>query len=150
MLLALDLAVFADDLTGPVVFVLDGDPIEILHNQQPERIRLSGIDCPERDQAYGKHATHAASALVFGKEVIVQSHGKDKYKRTIGELIQPHETNVNQELITQGWCRWYRNYTPRDTVLEGLEMEAREWKRGLWADPQPMPPWEWRRLRRSR
>jgi endonuclease YncB( thermonuclease family) len=64
--------VFAD-FTGLVVSVLDGDTIEVLHNQHPERIRLSGIDCPEEGQAYGKRAKQADSDLVFGKEVTVQT-----------------------------------------------------------------------------
>jgi endonuclease YncB( thermonuclease family) len=55
---------FAVDFTGPVVSVLDGDTIEVLHHQHSERIRLSGIDCPEKGQAYGNNAKHAASALV--------------------------------------------------------------------------------------
>ena len=53
--------------------------------------------------------------------------------------------NLNQELVKQGWCWWYRKYAPGDTVLEGLEKEAREGKKVLWADPQPVPPWEWRK-----
>ena len=57
---------------------------------------------------------------------------------------------VNQERVKEGWCWWYRKYTPGETVLEGLEKAARETKKGLWADPQPVPPWEWRRLRQSR
>ena len=69
----------ATDFTGKVIGVLDGDTIEVLHNQHPERIRLSGIDCPEKGQAYGQKAKHAASALVFGKEVTLQTHGKDKF-----------------------------------------------------------------------
>ena len=55
--------------------------------------------------------------------------------------------NLNQELVKQGWCWWYRKYAPGDTVLEGLEKDAREARRGLWADPQPVPPWEWRKGR---
>lgn len=94
----------AADFTGPVVSVLDGDTLEVLHNQHPERIRLSGIDCPEKGQAFGKSAKQTASALVFGKEVIIQTHGHDKYKRTLGEVILPDGMNLNQELVKQGWC----------------------------------------------
>ena len=136
---------YATDFTGPVVRVLDGDTLEVLHNQLPERIRLSGIDCPEKGQAYGKKAKQAASALAFGKDVTIQTHGHDKYKRTIGDVILPDGMSLNQELVKQGWCWWYRKYAPGDTVLEGLENEAREAKKGLWADPQPVPPWEWRK-----
>jgi len=131
--------------TGQVVSVLDGDTLEVLHNQHPERIRLSGIDCPEKGQAYGNNAKHAAAKLVFGKQVTLQTHGKDKYGRTLADVLLPDGTNVNQELVKQGWCWWYRKYAPGDTVLEGLENEAREGWKGLWADPQPVPPWEWRK-----
>jgi len=63
--------VFASDFTGRVVSVLDGDTIEVLHNTQPGRVRLSGIDCPEKGHAYGNTAKQAASALVFGRDVIL-------------------------------------------------------------------------------
>jgi endonuclease YncB( thermonuclease family) len=53
--------------------------------------------------------------------------------------------NANQKLVKQGWCWWYRKYAPGNTMLEGLEKEAREDRRGLWADPGPVPPWEWRK-----
>jgi endonuclease YncB( thermonuclease family) len=54
-------------------------------------------------------------------------------------------THVNHTLVKDGWCWWYRKYAPEDMVLEGLEEEAREAKRGLWVDPVQMPPWEWRK-----
>ena len=74
----------------------------------------------------------------------LETHTRDKYNRTIGDVILPDGTNVNHELVKEGWCWWYRKYAPGDMVLEGLEKEAREAKIGLWADPQPVPPWEWR------
>ena len=135
----------AADYTGKVVAVIDGDTIEVLHHQHPERIRLSGIDCPEKGQAYGQKAKQAASALAFGKEVTVQTHGLDKYKRTLGDVLLLDGTNVNHTLVKDGWCWWYRKYAPGNTALEGLETEAREARKGLWADPQPVPPWEWRK-----
>ena len=112
--------------TGPVVSVLDGDTIEVLHNNRPERVRLSGIDTPEKGQAFGNRAKQAASALVFGKDVILQTHGQDKYGRTLGEVFLWDGTNMNHELVKHGWCWWYRKYAPGDAVLEGLEKEARK------------------------
>jgi hypothetical protein len=56
---------------------------------------------------------------------------------------------LNQEHVTRGWCWWYRRYPPGDTVLEGLENDAREAKKGLWADPAPIPPWVYRKARRG-
>lgn len=137
------------DFSGRVVSVLDGDTLEVLHNQHPERIRLSGIDCPEKGQAFGKRAKQAVSDLAFGKEVTIQTYGHDKYKRTIGEVILPDGTNVNHELVKEGWCWWYRKYAPLDTELEGLEKSARETKKGLWVDPAPVPPWVYRKARRG-
>lgn len=137
--------VCAADFSGPVVSVLDGDTIEVLHTNKAERIRLSGIDCPEKGQAYGNKAKQATSALVFGKQVTLQTYGKDKYKRTLGDVLLPNGTNVNHELVKQGWCWWYRKYAPRNADLERLEQDARGAKKGLWADPHPVPPWEWRK-----
>ena len=128
-------------VTGNVTGVLDGDTIEVLNGHHADRIRLSGI---ENGQAYSKKAKQAASALVFGKKVTLQTHGYDKYRRTLADVILRDVTNVNHELVKEGWCWWYRKYAPGDTVLEGLETDAREAKKGLWADPQPARPWEWR------
>jgi micrococcal nuclease len=140
----------AADFSGLVVSVLDGDTLEILHNDRPERIRLSGIDCPEKGQAYGTRAKQAASDLVLGGEVTLQTYGHDKYGRTLADVILLDGTNVNHTLVEDGWCWWYRKYAPGDTVLEALEAEARVAKKGLWADPQPVPPWEWRRRENQR
>ena len=117
----------------------------MLHNTHPERIRLSGIDCPEKGQAFGTRAKRAASALMFGREVMLHTHGQDKYRRTLADVVLKDGTHVNHELVKQGWCWWYRKYNPGDHTLEELETEARETQRGLWADPYPVPPWEWRK-----
>lgn len=69
-----------------------------------------------------------------------EGFAKDKYKRSLGDVILPDGMNLNRELVKQGWCWWYRKYAPGDRVLEVLEQEAREGKKGLWADQQPMPP----------
>lgn len=137
------------DFSGPVVSVLDGDTIEVLRNQHPDRIRLSGIDCPEKGQAYSKKAKQVASALVFGKDVTLQIHGKDKYGRTLADVLLTDGTNVNHELVKQGWCWWYRKYAPSDKELERLEAEARDARKGLWVDPVPIPPWVYRKARRG-
>jgi len=89
----------------------------------------------------GKNAKHAASAPAFGKVVTLQIYGKDKYKRTLADVRLLDRTNVNHMLVGEGWCWWYRKNASVDTVLEGLEQEAREAKRGLWSDSQPVLPW---------
>lgn len=131
--------------TGQVVGVLDGDTIEVLHNGKAQRIRLHGIDCPEKGQPFGKVAKWATSALVFGRTVTIQNHDTDRYKRVVADIVLADATNVNQKLVKDGWCWWYRKYAPDDAVLEVLETQAREARRGLWIDPRPVPPWEWRK-----
>jgi endonuclease YncB( thermonuclease family) len=134
--------------TGEVVRVMDGDTIEVLHHNKAERIRLHGIDCPEKGQAYGTRAKQATSSLVFGKDVAVRVHGKDKYGRTIAAIILPDGTNVNKVLVRNGWCWWYRKYAAGDIDLARAESEARKGKRGLWQDASPVPPWEFRKVKR--
>ena len=65
--------------------------------------------------------------------------------RVLAEVRLAAGTNVNQKLVKDGWCMWYRKYAPDDLVLEALETEAREARRGLWVMPNPVPPWEWRK-----
>lgn len=134
-------AAFASSVIG----ILDGDTIEVLHNNRPERIRLSGIDCPEKGQAYGTKAKQATSDLVFGKEVTLETHGTDKYGRTIADVSLPDGIHVNLELVRNGWCWWYQKYAPDNVILAELQRRARRSGLGLWADPNPVPPWEWRR-----
>lgn len=129
---------------GKVVRVLDGDTIEVLHDRQPERVRLNGIDCPEKAQAFGSKAKQYTSGLCFGKVVSVEEHGHDRYGRTIGEIKTSDGKDVNHELVGAGLAWWYRKYAPKDTVLQELEEGARREKRGLWADPDPVAPWDFR------
>ena len=79
--------------------ILDCDTIEVLHNQRAERIRLSGIDCPEKGQDFGTQAKHATSELVFGQEVKIETHGKDWYGRTLADVLLLDRTNINHTPI---------------------------------------------------
>jgi len=74
---------------------------------------------------------------------MLETSGQDKYTRTIADVLLPDGMNLNQKLVKDGWCWWYCKYAPGDTVLEGLKRETREGQRGLWTNPQPVPPWEW-------
>lgn len=78
---------------------VNGDTLEVLHNHHPERIRLSGIDCPEKGQAVGKRAKQAVSELVFGNEVTLQTHGLDTYGRTLADVLLPNGNHVNHALV---------------------------------------------------
>jgi endonuclease YncB( thermonuclease family) len=136
------------DFTGEVVGVIDGDTIDVMHHGKSERIRLHGIDAPEKSQAFGKRSKRAASELSFGKEVTVEEHGRDKYGRTLGEVILPDDRSLNQELVRSGHAWRYRKYS-KDRTLDRLETNARRTNRGLWQDDDAVAPWEYRKAKRA-
>lgn len=138
-----------DSFTGKVVSVTDGDTIKVLRDKKQIRVRLHGIDCPERKQAFGEMAKEFAARLVAGKTVKVIVTDTDRYGRTVGKVVLEDGKVLNHELVRAGLAWWYRRYAPKDKKLEALEAAARESKVGLWSDPDPVPPWEFRRGKRS-
>jgi endonuclease YncB( thermonuclease family) len=82
-------------------------------------------------------------------DVTLQIYGKDKQGRVVAEVLLLDDRNMSQLLVQQGWCWWDRKQAPDDTQLEALEKEARDSQRGLWAEPDPVPPWEWRKNARA-
>jgi endonuclease YncB( thermonuclease family) len=136
------------DFSGRVVGVTDGDTIKVMHDGKAEKIRLHGIDCPEKTQPFGTKAKQFTSAMVFGKDVTIHLTDTDKYGRTVGDVILPDGRVLNRELIAAGLAWWYRKYS-KDASLERLEEEARSAKRGLWADPDSVPPWCWRKQQKG-
>ena len=147
--LVLPCGALAAEFRGRVVGVADGDTISVMHAGRAVRVRLHGIDAPEKGQAFSNRAKQFVSDLVFGKEVNIRDRGLDRYGRTIGEVFLLDGRNVNHEIVRAGLAWWFRRYAPNDSELEKLEAEARKARRGLWADRDPMPPWEWRRVLRS-
>jgi endonuclease YncB( thermonuclease family) len=141
------LSLCAEDFSGKVVGITDGDTIRVMHNGEAERIRLWGIDSPESKQPFGTRAKQFTGDLAFGNVVTVKVHDTDRYGRTVAEIILPDGRNLNQEIVRAGFGWWYQQYAKHDRVLPALEEEARVAKRGLWADPDPVAPWEWRKAK---
>jgi endonuclease YncB( thermonuclease family) len=137
------------DFSGEVVGIIDGDTIDVIHDGRSERIRLHGIDAPEKSQAFGRSSKRAAAELTFGKEVTVQERGLDRYGRTLGEVILPDDRSLNQEMVRSGHAWRYRKYS-NDATLDRLERSARHHNRGLWEDEDSTPPWEYRRAKRAK
>jgi endonuclease YncB( thermonuclease family) len=144
----------ADTLTGRVVRVTDGDTIVVLDSANTQhKIRLTGIDAPERKQAFGTKSKEHLSDSVAGKFVVVDYNKRDYYKRILGKVLLNNE-DMNLEQIRAGLAWHYKKYqneqTPTDRELYSkAEIEAREARRGLWYDPEPVPPWEYRKLKRK-
>jgi len=136
-------ATAAEPFTGKVVRVKDGDTVVVLRGQERVDVRLEGIDAPETGQPFGDRAKQAVSKVALGETVTVKPTGTDRYGRTLGVVVLPDGVNLNQALVQYGYAWWFRKYSD-DRALARLETEARERKRGLWAAPNPVPPWEWR------
>jgi len=133
----------SDSFTAKVIGVIDGDTIVVLTNDKQQiKIRLEGIDCPESNQDYGNRAKQATVELCFGKEVTVQKTGVDQYGRTLA-YIYVGDLCVNKQLLSLGMAWHYKQYN-KDQELAKLETEAREKKMGLWSQPNPTAPWDFR------
>jgi len=135
---------------GKVIGIKDGDTFEVLYDSIPERVRLAAIDCPEKSQPFGKNARQYASELCFGKMVMVTSNGKrDRYKRVVGTITTAEGVNINEELIRAGLAWHYDQYSD-NKELSVIEEQARQARRGLWADNEPIAPWDWRKKKRKK
>ena len=148
-------------IKGKVIAISDGDTIKVLDsNQNQYKIRISGIDAPEKNQALGKRSKENLSDLVFGKEVEIIWDKKDKYQRIVGKILFadpkcirlscPKVLDAGLEQIKSGFAWWYQKYSKdqndEDAALyEKAEGNAQKLKVGLWVDPDPIPPWDWRK-----
>lgn len=142
LLLAVSANAYAD-FEGQVVKVADGDTVTVLHNREQVRVRLGSIDAPEKRQAFGTRSQQHLSALVFGRTVRVVEDGKDRYGRTIG-VLHVQGVNVNREMVRAGMAWAYTDYL-NDRLMPVLEIQARVSGTGLWRDPRPVAPWQFRR-----
>lgn len=136
------------DFEGKVVGVIDGDTIEVMNEGKAVRIRLNGIDCPEKSQAFGTRAKQYASELLFQKQVRVEAKGQDRYGRTIADIYLPDGTWVNKKLVEVGLAWHYKQYSTNQE-LANAEVAARDNKIGLWSDPAPIAPWLFRKTART-
>jgi endonuclease YncB( thermonuclease family) len=154
----------AQSLTGIVVGVSDGDTITLLdQNKQQHKIRVAGIDAPEKKQPFGQRSKEHLSALVFKKLVEVVGDKTDRYGRTVAKVMVarpdcnspdcPRSEDAGLRQVEAGLAWWYRKYakeqTREDRVLyETAEATARTRGMGLWSESDPIAPWDWRHPKR--
>jgi endonuclease YncB( thermonuclease family) len=143
-------------VSGRVVGVADGDTVTVLDGENTQhKIRLMGIDAPEKAMPFGQRSKQSLSGLIFGKEVQVEVRAKDRYKREVGRILLDGR-DINLAQVQSGMAWVYRQYLKELTQDEAkayvrAEEEAKGANRGLWSDAEPTPPWEWRRKsKRSR
>jgi len=133
--------------TGRVVRVADGDTVTLLTDQREQiRVRLDGIDAPERGQDYGMKATLFVRDLCHNKTVTVHKKGVDRYGRVLG-VLYVDGVNVNEALVRQGLAWHYKHYS-KDPTLDSLERQARKEKLNIWSMRNPVAPWEFRKMKK--
>ena len=147
------------DIEGRVVGVTDGDTIKVLDaNSTQHKIRLTGIGAPEKKQPYGKASREHLASMVAGKDVFVESNNNDRYGRVLGKVwVQPADCpkcgktlDANHAQLLAGMAWWYRYYakqqSPEDRGrYESAEDEAKARGWGLWTEPNPINPYDWRK-----
>jgi len=145
----------AHDVGGRVVAIQDGDTVTILDADRVQhRVRIAGIDAPEKSQAFGEAAKQSLAHLVHGQRVDAHCPKRDRYGREVCSVYLGTR-DVGLEQVRAGYAWWYREYareqTPDDRAsYEAAEAEAREARRGLWTDPAPQPPSAFRRQHKPR
>lgn len=139
----------AATITGLVVGVTDGDTITVLDNTKTQyKIRLAGIDAPEKKQPFGNVSKQSLSNMVYGKQVIVDWQKQDRYGRTVGKVLV-NGVNANLEQVKLGMAWYYKKYQNElvlDDRLDYLHAQegAEASKAGLWVDENPVAPWDFR------
>jgi len=143
----------AEELTGKVIRVADGDTLTIRTAQPLDyRIRINGIDAPEKGQAYGDRAKQNLVRLALGRQAQLDCYKVDQYRRKVCRVFVAGK-DVGLEHVRVGMAWWYRRFAGEQTEAERREYEraevdARAGHLGLWHDQHPVPPWEWRAVRR--
>jgi len=130
--------------TAQVIGISDGDTITVLTKDKEQiKIRLDGIDAPEKTQAYGQKSKEALGNLVFGKKVIIKKTGVDRYGRTLA-FVYVGDRHINDKLVADGWAWHYKYYNCEERIAK-LESKARAEKKGLWTVEGAIPPWDYRK-----
>lgn len=155
LLAAISFAAAAHTIEGRVVGVADGDTLTVLDNAHTRhRIRLAGIDAPEKAQAYGEASKRNLSRLVFGESVRVEYAKHDRYGRIVGKILKDgHDASLEQLRVGLAWHykQYQREQSRADrSAYADVEREAQQAKLGLWRDPAALAPWVWRQERRAK
>ena len=149
-LLLLSLSLFSAEIIGKVVGVSDGDTITVLDDmdQGKFRIRLDKIDAPEKKQAFGNKAKQFLSTLIFGKKVSIRFKSIDNYGRVLG-VVSLDGKEINLVMVQNGYA-WHYSYYDKTPAYIEAEKQARAEKKGLWQDPNPINPFEYRKQNKKR
>ncbi len=132
-----------------VVNIADGDTFTLLYpDRRNVKVRLYGIDTPERGQEFGAAARKALGQLLEGRFVWLEEKEKDRYGRTVAIAYRDDGLCINEEMLRTGYAWHYTQYD-QNPAWKALAIEAKKKKLGFWTDANPTPPWEWRKMKRK-
>jgi endonuclease YncB( thermonuclease family) len=157
------IAAAAEVLEGRVIAVADGDTITVLDaSNRQHRIRINGIDAPEKRQPFADRSRQNLSRMAFQKNARLECHKTDRYGRKVCKVwVQPTDCptcgktlDLGHAQVLAGLAWWYRDYAREQSAedqgrYESAEDEAQVQRQGLWRDKSPVPPWDWRRKQRG-
>ena len=144
LLLVLPIFCSAQRFTVKVVGISDGDTFTCINDDNLQlKIRIFGIDAPEKKQAFGNNSKEYLSSLIFGKRISINVQYKDGYGRYIAYVYSPEGKDVSLLMLHEGMA-WHFTKYDNNKVYSDAENVARKAKRGLWSDPSPIPPWDYR------
>ncbi|MBM3350455.1 MAG: thermonuclease family protein [Betaproteobacteria bacterium] len=148
--LGFSLVAHGENISGRVVGISDGDTLIVLDTSNTQhKVRLAAIDAPEKAQAFGQRGKQKLSELCYGKTATINVVTTDRYGRSVGD-VDCSGINANEAMVQSGFAWVYRKYDKWHEHLYALEDEARDARRGLWADSNPTAPWEWRKAKRDK
>jgi micrococcal nuclease len=147
LLIALSLSLASTAHAYEVISIADGDTMTVLVNRSPVKIRLANIDAPEKNQPFGQRSKQSLSKLCWGKNAEFVTQSIDRYRRSVA-IVFCDGTMVNKAQVAAGMAWVYPKYN-KDPSLPTLEQSARLARLGLWAEGSPVPPWDWRKLRKK-
>jgi endonuclease YncB( thermonuclease family) len=134
---------------GRVVKIVDGDTYDLLLPDGTLRIRMEGIDAPEKGMAYYHAAKNYLGALCSGKVIRAEYQKTDRYGRCLAKSYLPDGTELSASMLAAGMAWHYKKYN-QEAYLDRLERQARKARKGLWAESNPIAPWDYRKARRKK
>ena len=142
----MSIVLHAETLVGKVVRIADGDTFTLLLDQKQYRIRLYGIDAPETKggQPYSHKSKEYLASMIAGKTVAVDIKDTDRYGRYLGVVSTSDIKDVNLEMLRSGMA-WHYSYYDNTPACKTAQQQAKKSKKGLWADPSPINPYDWRK-----
>jgi endonuclease YncB( thermonuclease family) len=136
-------------VTGKVVKVVDGDTFDLLDGKTTYRVRMYGIDAPEKKQDFGNRSKDALGEACKQQPITIVIRNKDRYQRFVADAYDAKGQRINVVMVKQGYAWYYEKFSPKDKELADAQQYAQKHRLGLWQQSKPIAPWDWRQLKKE-